>query len=167
MVRGLLSDELTTVDGPWFNVTGAICEPKPVQERLPLLVGAKGERMLGAWSPGAPTSGTGGAAPRGDAGGRRGTGPALRRDRPRPGVDPPFHPGPGDGHRHAEAARAFMDAVAPRAAVAGPPEGFADRVAEWAAAGVDEVIVPIRAGLGQERLDQLDALHKAVAPMLT
>ena len=134
MVRGLLTDELTTVDGPWFTVTDAVCEPKPVQEPLPLLVGAKGERMLGV------------VARRADQWNRWSTPAEMRvaaevlaRHCDEIGRDP------ASIHRStqalvmvtddAAAARAFVDAVAPRAAVAGPPEVFAERVAEWAAAG--------------------------------
>jgi len=58
--------------------------------------------------------------------------------------------------------------VAPRAAVAGSTEVFAERVAQWGAVGVDEVIVPdFVLASGNERLDQLDALHEAVAPLLS
>src|SRR6478752_2027543 len=47
VVRGLLTDEVTTFTGEWFQLTEARCSPAPVQRPLPLLVGAKGERMLG------------------------------------------------------------------------------------------------------------------------
>ena len=47
VVRGLLRDERTTFDGQWFHLIDALCEPKPVQTPLPLLVGGKGDRMLG------------------------------------------------------------------------------------------------------------------------
>jgi alkanesulfonate monooxygenase SsuD/methylene tetrahydromethanopterin reductase-like flavin-dependent oxidoreductase (luciferase family) len=167
VVRGLLTQELTTVDGDWFTVTDAVCEPKPLQAPLPLMVGAKGERMLGVvarradqWNRWSSPEEMGVAAE------------VLARHCDEIGRDP------ASVHRSTQAlvmltddagaARSFLDAVAPRAAVAGPPEVFADHVAAWAAVGVDEVIVPdVVLGAGTERLDQLDALHAAVAPLLT
>src|SRR5215831_2859207 len=46
VLRRLLHHERTSFDGRWFTVTDAICEPKPVQDPLPILIGAKGDRML-------------------------------------------------------------------------------------------------------------------------
>src|SRR5690606_11780837 len=45
-LRGLLTQPRTRVHGDLYRVTDAPAEPKPVQERLPILVGAKGPRML-------------------------------------------------------------------------------------------------------------------------
>ena len=167
VVRGLLTAETTTVASPWFTLTDAVCEPKPVQEPLPLLVGAKGERMLGV------------VARRADQWNRwsspeemRVAAEVLARHCDEIGRDP------RSVHRSTQAlvmvtddtaaATAFVEAVAPRAAVAGSPEVFAERVAQWAAVGVDEVIVPdFVLASGNERLDQLDALHEAVAPLLS
>jgi alkanesulfonate monooxygenase SsuD/methylene tetrahydromethanopterin reductase-like flavin-dependent oxidoreductase (luciferase family) len=45
---GLLRRPHTTVNGRYYQVTDAVCEPKPLQSPLPLLIGGKGEkRMLG------------------------------------------------------------------------------------------------------------------------
>jgi probable F420-dependent oxidoreductase len=46
IIRELLSTERTTFQGSFFAVTDAPCEPKPVQQPLPILVGARGPRML-------------------------------------------------------------------------------------------------------------------------
>ncbi|MGA1747449.1 MAG: LLM class flavin-dependent oxidoreductase [Ilumatobacteraceae bacterium] len=46
IIRSLLDNPRTTFEGSVFTITDAPCEPKPVQERLPLLVGTGGNRML-------------------------------------------------------------------------------------------------------------------------
>jgi probable F420-dependent oxidoreductase len=46
IVRALLHDQRTTFDGRYFTITDAPCEPKPVQARLPILVGTSGSRMM-------------------------------------------------------------------------------------------------------------------------
>ena len=44
-VRGLLTQDVTNFDGEFFTLTDAQCEPKPVQERLPLWIGGGGEKV--------------------------------------------------------------------------------------------------------------------------
>jgi F420-dependent oxidoreductase-like protein len=47
IVRSLLTEPVTSFDGKHYRLSEAMCEPKPVQARLPLLIGASGDRMLG------------------------------------------------------------------------------------------------------------------------
>ncbi len=48
ILRGLTTQSRTTVHGKYFTVDDAPLEPKPQQDRLPILIGASGERrMLG------------------------------------------------------------------------------------------------------------------------
>lgn len=162
VIRSLLTQERTTLHGEHHHVTEALAEPKPVQDRLPILVGGKGDRMLrlvarqadewNMWS--LPEL----LAARIEV---------LERACERIQRDP------AEIRRSTQAlvmvtddparAERFVEAVAPRAAIAGPPERFADVVAEWEALGVDEVIVPDMAlGRGAERLEHLDALKAAV-----
>ena len=46
VVRELLTTARTTFRGRFYEVVDAPCDPKPVQSPLPILVGAKGPRML-------------------------------------------------------------------------------------------------------------------------
>ena len=46
IIRSLLEEERTTFAGKVYEVTDAPCDPKPVQQRLPILVGTASPRML-------------------------------------------------------------------------------------------------------------------------
>ena len=105
VLTGLLREPVTTVTGKHYTLTDAVAEPKPVQDPLPLLIGGKGDRMLGVvaryadeWNIWASPEDFRRAVGRA----RR----ALRGDRARPGDDRPLVPGavvrhrrPGQGRR--------------------------------------------------------------------
>jgi len=42
--RGLLREETTTFDGEYFQLHDATCQPRPVQDQLPIWIGGGGER---------------------------------------------------------------------------------------------------------------------------
>lgn len=42
--RGLLDGDRVTLAGRWFAVQGAVNDPRPVQERLPMVIGGSGEK---------------------------------------------------------------------------------------------------------------------------
>jgi F420-dependent oxidoreductase-like protein len=44
IIRSLLDHELTNFSGAYFTVTDARCEPKPVQAKLPIVIGGKGPK---------------------------------------------------------------------------------------------------------------------------
>ena len=44
LVRRLLDGERVTYKGTWYRFTDAVCEPLPVQSRLPILIGGKGPK---------------------------------------------------------------------------------------------------------------------------
>ena len=47
VLRALLDEPPVTFRGEHYRLDEALCAPRPVQARLPLLVGGKGDRMLG------------------------------------------------------------------------------------------------------------------------
>jgi alkanesulfonate monooxygenase SsuD/methylene tetrahydromethanopterin reductase-like flavin-dependent oxidoreductase (luciferase family) len=167
VVTALLREQRATFTGRWYQVRKALCEPPPVQQPLPLLVGAKGDRMLGiaaryadVWnmwaSPETFVERSGAldrrceAIDRDPASIQRSTQALFRLT---------------DDRAHAER---FVEAVAPRPAVAGPPEQITDAVGRWHDAGVDELIVPDFAlRRGSAKLDELDRLLAAMEPFRT
>ncbi|MFV0526188.1 MAG: LLM class flavin-dependent oxidoreductase [Acidimicrobiales bacterium] len=164
ILNGLLRTPATTVDGRYYQVTDAHCEPKPVQTPLPLLIGGKGDRMMGVvarfadewnmWS---------------DPAGFAERSAALDRACERIGRDP------GRIARSTQAlwlstaddaeADALIAKAAPRPAVGGSTERLIDAVGGWAEVGVDEVIVPdfVMGGADVTR-DTLDRIITEVAP---
>jgi probable F420-dependent oxidoreductase len=162
ILRGLLTEERTTVAGEHYTVTDALAEPKPVQERLPILVGGKGDRMLGVvarhadrwnmWSTPelfAERSAT--LDRRCEAAGRDPATIGRSTQALVFAVDDPVK-------------AADLEGRLPRPAIAGTPEVVAERIAAYEAVGVDEFIVPdFTLGTGAQRADFLTALHEAFA----
>ena len=164
VLRGLLREERTSVGGEHYQVTDAVSEPKPVQDPLPLLIGGKGDRMLGIVARHADRWNMWGLAPviaeRAEVLERRCE--AVGRD-------------PGEIARSAQAlllltddadkAARFLAGSGGRAAIAGTTAQVADAVADWQEVGLDEVIVPDFAlGRGAAKLERMDALIQEVAP---
>ena len=46
IIKGMLSGEKTTLKGKHYNVLDALCNPKPIQKHLPLMIGGHGEKVL-------------------------------------------------------------------------------------------------------------------------
>jgi F420-dependent oxidoreductase-like protein len=46
VIRGLLEQPRTTFAGRYYQLSDAVCEPKPVQRPLPILIGGSGERRM-------------------------------------------------------------------------------------------------------------------------
>jgi F420-dependent oxidoreductase-like protein len=44
VISSLLTNTVTNFSGEWFQVDNAWCEPKPVQDHIPIVVGGKGRR---------------------------------------------------------------------------------------------------------------------------
>jgi alkanesulfonate monooxygenase SsuD/methylene tetrahydromethanopterin reductase-like flavin-dependent oxidoreductase (luciferase family) len=162
--HGLLREKTTTLDGRYYQLNDAICEPKPVQDPLPILIGGKGDKMLGIVAKHADEWNMWGLA---DTIAERGA--VLDQHCERIGRDP------SEIARSAQAlflvthdaakAKAFREETA-RPAVAGMADEIAEAIAKWQAIGLDEVIVPdFTLGKGQHRLDRLDLIIEQVAPM--
>lgn len=163
VIRSLLSRPTTSFDGRHYRLTGALCEPKPVQQPLPILVGASGDRMLGIAARWADEWNTWG---RPDHVAERSA--VLTRACERAGRDP------DEVARTAQALLFLTDdpgeaeglvRAAPMPAIAGTPEQLRDVVAAYAEAGLDELIVPDRTlGTGARKLETMDRFIDEVAP---
>jgi alkanesulfonate monooxygenase SsuD/methylene tetrahydromethanopterin reductase-like flavin-dependent oxidoreductase (luciferase family) len=164
VITSLLREARTTFHGVHYRLDRALCEPKPLQRPLPVLVGGKGDRMLGLvarhadeWNmwglPDVIADRSSVLDARCEAVGRDPR--SIRRSTQALLL-------PTDD---AARAAAFREAVAPRAAVAGGVEEIVDVVGRWRDVGIDEVVVPDSTlGRGSERLEHLDRLLEAFAP---
>jgi F420-dependent oxidoreductase-like protein len=164
VLTGLLREHRTTMVGDHYRITDAVAEPKPVQDPLPLLIGGKGDRMMGVVARHADEWNMWGLA---DTIAERTA--VLERRCDALGRDP------GEIARSAQAlvrltddrseADDFVDRAGSRAAIAGTTDDVAEAVFAWQNVGLDEVIVPDWVlGRGQKRRDRLDAIIERVAP---
>jgi alkanesulfonate monooxygenase SsuD/methylene tetrahydromethanopterin reductase-like flavin-dependent oxidoreductase (luciferase family) len=48
MMKLMFSQETTDYEGKHFQIRGVVCEPKPVQNPFPIVIGGRGDRTLGA-----------------------------------------------------------------------------------------------------------------------
>jgi F420-dependent oxidoreductase-like protein len=166
VLRGLLTQPTTTVAGAHYQLTDALCEPKPVQARLPILVGASGERrMLGVvarladqWNCWATP----------DTFAHKNA--VLDRRCEEAGRDPAHI-------RRTTQALVFLTdddtradellARVPRAAIGGTSSRLVDTLGRYAELGVDEFIVPdFTLGPLPQKLEALDRLASEVFPAL-
>jgi len=152
VLRGLLRQPTTTVHGEYYQLTDALCEPKPVQDPLPILIGGSGERrMLGivaeyadmwnAW--GKPDLIAHKSAVLDDFCATLGRDPKAiaRTAQALVVVDGPVPEG------------------LPTPVIGGSPERLADTIAEYRGIGLDELIVPdVLLGTGADRLKAMDVI---------
>ena len=163
VLEGLLREERTTMAGKHYRLTDAVSEPKPIQDPLPLLIGGKGDRMLGVVARHADEWNMWGLA---DTIAERAA--VLDRRCEAIGRDP------GTIARSAQAlvrltddrakADAFLAGAGGRAAIAGTTDDVIAAVEAWREVGLDEVVVPDFAlGSGAAKRDRMDAIIEAVA----
>lgn len=167
VIAGLLVDQTTTFDGQYYQLTDALCEPKPVQSPLPLLVGGTGPRMLrliarhaqqwNQWS-----------SP-GEFGERSA---ALDAACDKESRDPKtvWRSTQAivmvtDSTAAETRAKAAAESLA-QPVIYGPASRLAEAAAVWRDEGVDEVIIPdFGMPSGPQRLDAYRALAEAFAPL--
>jgi F420-dependent oxidoreductase-like protein len=166
VIRGLLDQPRTTFAGRYYQLADALCEPKPVQQPLPITIGAAGERRMLRI-----------VARYADAWNTWGTPDLLAHksavlDRWCAQVD-------RDPASIARSAQAMVlvgvepDELAARTArsplpfIGGTPQQLLDTMARYAEAGVDEFIVPDRTlGTGHQRHELMDLLIEQIAAPL-
>ena len=156
VLHGLLRQPTTTLDSDYYRLTGAVCEPKPVQRPLPILIGGSGERrMLGivaqyadAWN----------AWGRPDLIAHKSA--VLDRFCAERGRDP------RSIARTAQALTVVDGPVPeglPMPVIGGSPDLLARAVEEYRGIGLDELIVPDRLlGRGADRRKAMDVVHAVV-----
>ncbi|WP_116996836.1 LLM class flavin-dependent oxidoreductase [Desertimonas flava] len=164
VIRSIFTQRETTFEGRHYQLTRAIAEPKPLQQHLPILIGGKGDRMMGV------------VARHADEWNMWGV-PAQIAER-RAALDAACERIGRDPSSIATSAQALwffiddeskgaaiVERVAPRAAVAGSVERLTEQVGAWRDAGVDEIIVPdFSLGTGAERTDRMDTIIEQIAP---
>ena len=156
VLHGLLRQPTTTFDGAYYQLTDAVCEPKPVQDPLPILIGGSGEkRMLrivaehaDAWNAwGRPDLIAHKSAVLDRFCGEVGRAPAAIA-------------------RTAQALTQVGGTLSdglPMPAIGGPLAKLTDEIAHYRGIGLDELIVPDRLlGTGADRLRAMDVLRGIV-----
>ncbi len=164
VLHGLLRTPCTNFAGEYYRLTDALCAPKPLQDPLPLLIGGKGDRMLGVVARYADEWNMWSTA---ELFAER----SARLDQAceRAGRDP------GEIARSTQAlwfinddeakVEALIGKVSPRPAIGGTVERLVDAVGAWREVGVDEVIVPdFTLGRGAEVHERMDLIIERVAP---
>jgi alkanesulfonate monooxygenase SsuD/methylene tetrahydromethanopterin reductase-like flavin-dependent oxidoreductase (luciferase family) len=156
VLHGLLRTPRTTLHGEYYELTEAICEPKPLQEPLPIMIGAKGEkRMLGVVAEYADQWNTWGlpeliahkSAVLDRFCAERGRDPKsiARTAQALTVVDGPLPEG------------------LPMPVIGGSPAKLAEAFEQYRAAGLDELIIPDAfLGEGAEKLKNMDTVYGLV-----
>jgi F420-dependent oxidoreductase-like protein len=166
VIHGLLEQPSTTFAGRHYQLTDAVCEPKPVQRPLPILIGGGGERrMLGivaryanAWNTwGLPELLAHKSA-------------VLDRHCADIGRDPSTIARSAQAQVLVDSDTATVEAFAansPMPVIGGSTQQLVETIQRYAQAGIDEFIVPDRTlGTGAERLKRMDLLIDQVAPLV-
>jgi probable F420-dependent oxidoreductase len=156
IVGALLSAESTTFHGACYDITGAPCDPKPVQSPLPLLVGTRSPRMLritaryaNEWNTwGTPEAAAVHRAALTETCDKVGRDPATMRTSANSLVDL-------DG----------STAPAGRAALVGSAQQLIDQFGQYAELGFDEFILPDW-NLGTDKSERADKLARLKSEVL-
>jgi F420-dependent oxidoreductase-like protein len=163
VIRGLLEQPRTTFAGQYYRLTDAVCEPKPVQRPLPILVGGSGERrMLRIVARHADIWNTWG---RPDVIAHKSA--VLDRHCAEVGRDPAAIARTAQAHILLDATPDEVQARAARSplpVIGGSDEELGQTLERYVEAGVSEFIVPDRTlGTGTERRDAMDRFIERIA----
>jgi probable F420-dependent oxidoreductase len=164
IVRSLLREPRTTFHGTHFQVTDAPCDPKPLQDPLPILVGTGSPRMLRLTARFADEWNTWGTPER-----VRTVMAALDQACEAEGRDPATVRRTAQAmvslHDDPEAAAAARTKMPADRSLVGSLSELVDRLGEYAEAGLDEFIVPdFTLGRTPEaRLETIDRIWEQAA----
>lgn len=173
VIRLLFAEQRANFDGRFFQLRDALCEPKPLQPRVPIWIGGNGERrtlrLVAQYADGwnSPyvtaeqwTRLSGVLDRHCESVGRDPS--QIQRD-----VNLSFHLAASESHRaradahFAEVFGAAGDAFRTRGAVVGTPAEAIDALAPYAAAGVDRINIALRPPLDW---DALQAWSEEIIP---
>ncbi len=158
IIRSMLDNDRTTFSGEFYEITDAPCEPRPVQDRLPILVGTGSPRMLNITARFAQEWNTWGA-------------PDLAAERRQVFVDACESAGtdPASMHTSVQALVFMEDDEAEveklrssdmgERTIAGSNDHIVEQLGRYVEQGYDEVIVPDFT-LGATSAERLDAYHR-------
>jgi F420-dependent oxidoreductase-like protein len=166
VLHGLLEQSRTTFDGRYYQLRDAVCEPKPVQRPMPILVGGGGERRMlrivaryaDAWNTwGRPDT----------IAHKSGV---LDRYCAEVGRDPATIARSAQAFVFLDADAAELEtraARSPMPVIGGSAQQLVDTMGRYAEAGLDEFVVPDRTlGTGNQRREAMDRLIGEVARTL-
>ena len=165
VVRGLLDEERASFTGRYYRVENAPNEPKPVQAKLPLLVGGGGEKVTMRIAATYADEWNCWGTPELHVHKRE----VLERHCETLGRDPSEIARSAQGLLFLSTDEGWLagkrDRDLGQAAIIGTPDEVRDVVAAYAEAGVDELIVPdFTLGKGSRRTDTCDLFINEVAP---
>ncbi|AEV83193.1 luciferase [Actinoplanes sp. SE50] len=152
VLHGLLRTPKTTLNGEYYQLTDAVCEPKPVQHPLPIMIGAKGEkRMLGVVAEYADMWNTWGHPE-----------VIAHKSAVLDRFCAEINRDPRTIERTAQALTVVDGPLPdnlPVPVIGGSRAALADAIAEYRAAGLDELIIPDGLlGTGAEKLKDMDVI---------
>jgi F420-dependent oxidoreductase-like protein len=178
IVRRLVDGERVTQLGRFYEMTDALCEPRPVQKRLPILIGGSGKtktlrttaRYADVWNAyGFPERFEELGAVLEERCGEVGRDPAtiertvtthtIMRDTP----DAAMAVWQETARIHDLEGKLGSDGTDRGLTFAGPPAGFADLVARYADVGLDEVIVVFRHPFDLETIERIGEVRESLA----
>lgn len=167
IIRSFLDNDRTTFAGTHYTITDAPCDPKPIQEKLPIIVGTGGPRMCRITATHAQEWNTWGAPAM--AGEARDT---WNHACDAVGADPAsYHTSvqamvfPTDDEDKAQAIR---DGDMGTRSIAGSDAHIVDEFGKLGDLGFDEIIVPdfTLGATHDERIEKYDQLHANVISQL-